>query len=367
MAIEAVSPQTQTASTVFPHLSEFDHEQVVFCNDNDTGLKAIIGIHDTTLGPALGGTRFYNYPNDQDALVDVLRLSRGMTYKAAISGLNLGGGKAVIIGDPRKIKNEGLMRRFGKFVDNLNGKYITAEDVGITVQDMSWVHQETNHVTGIPESIGGSGNPSPVTAYGIYLGMKAAANKKFGSDSLEGKRIIVQGVGSVGSHLINHLNKENAKLFVFDIWEEAVKRAVEATGAKVISAEEVYTTEADIYSPNALGATLNPDTIPQLNVQVVAGGANNQLLDELRDGKALEERGILYAPDFLINAGGLINVYTEIEGYNRERAMDRCEGIYQKTLEVLDYAQENAKAPQAAALELAQQRLQTMARMQRYI
>jgi leucine dehydrogenase len=339
------------------------HEQVVYCHDEATGLRAIIAIHNTVLGPALGGTRFYNYATEAEALTDVLRLSRGMTFKAAVSGLNLGGGKAVIIGDPHRIKNEFLMRRFGKFVDSLAGKYITAEDVNIGVRDMEYVRMETRHVTGIPVSMGGSGNPSPVTAYGVFLGMKAALKYKTGSESLEGKRVIVQGVGSVGTYLCEHLHKAGAKLFVQDVWEPNLQRAANQFGATVVTEADVYTMDADVYAPCALGATLNPDTIPSLNVGIVAGAANNQLLDETRDGNALVQRGILYAPDFLINAGGLINVYTELEGYNKERALERAEGIYASALAVFERADREALTPHEAALSQALARIDAVGRI----
>lgn len=257
--------------SLFEQVSTMGHEQVVFCNDEATGLKAIIGIHNTVLGPALGGTRMWNYASEQEALTDVLRLSRGMTYKAAISGLNLGGGKAVIIGDAEKIKNEALMRRFGRFVDSLGGRYITAEDVNMKTKDMEYVHMETDYVTGIPESMGGSGDPSPVTAYGVYMGVKASAKKVFGSDSLAGKKIAVQGVGQVGMYLTEHLTKEGAQVYITDINENKLKNVAAKTGATVVGMDNIYDLDVDIYSPCALGATINDETIKRLKAKVIAG------------------------------------------------------------------------------------------------
>ncbi|HRO75890.1 MAG TPA: Glu/Leu/Phe/Val dehydrogenase dimerization domain-containing protein, partial [Crocinitomicaceae bacterium] len=243
---------------VIAQLSQFNHEQVLFCNDNETGLKAIIGVHNTTLGPALGGSRMWMYNNEMEALNDVLRLSRGMTYKNSLAGLNLGGGKSVIIGDSRTMKNEAYMRRFGKFVNSLGGKYITAEDVGTSPQDMIWVNMETNHVVGLP---GKSGDPSPVTAYGVYVGMKAAAKEQFGTDSLSGKKISVQGVGHVGEYLVEHLVKEGAEVFITDINRDLLSRISTQYGAKVVGLDEIYDLDVDIYAPCALGATVNDETL----------------------------------------------------------------------------------------------------------
>jgi leucine dehydrogenase len=347
-----------TNTSVFNKVSEHGHEQVVFCNDEATGLKAIIAIHNTTLGPALGGTRMWDYATDEDALVDALRLSRGMTYKAAISGLNLGGGKAVIIGDAAKLKNEALMRRFGKFVDSLGGRYITAEDVNMKTRDMEYVHMETNHVTGLPESMGGSGDPSPMTAYGTYLGIKASVKKVFGNDTLEGKSVMVQGVGQVGMYLVDHLSKEGAKVFISDIDESKLKKIAAKTGAIVVDIEDVYDLDVDIYAPCALGATLNDDTIPRLKARIVAGAANNQLQHEKKHGYMLIDRGITYAPDFLVNAGGLINVSAEYYGpYNRERSYSEAEKIYDACLAILNLAEEESVSTQEAAIMIAKQRI----------
>ncbi|MCB0482596.1 MAG: Glu/Leu/Phe/Val dehydrogenase [Flavobacteriales bacterium] len=341
-----------------------NHEQIVFCQDHSTGLKAIIAIHNTVLGPALGGTRMWNYTNEAEALNDVMRLSRGMTYKAAISGLNLGGGKAVIIGDSRTQKNEALMRRFGKFVDSLAGKYITAEDVGMGPSDMEWIHDETEHVAGLPETFGGGGDPSPVTAYGVYMGMKASANKAYGSDSLSGKKVVVQGAGHVGQYLVDYLVKEGAVVSVCDIFQDRID-AISKThpGVKVIDPASVYDADMDIYAPCALGAILNDETLPKLKCQIIAGAANNQLQDEVKHGKIVTDKGIIYAPDFLINAGGLINCYSELEGYNRERALEKTEKIYNTTLEIINYSNANKVPTYQAANEMAEARIDSIAKI----
>ncbi|MDC0249266.1 NAD(P)-binding domain-containing protein [Flavobacteriales bacterium] len=331
------------------------HEQVVFCQDKATGLKAIIAIHDTTLGPALGGTRMWDYANEEDAIQDVLRLSRGMSFKAAISGLDLGGGKAVIIGDSRTDKTEALMRKFGSFVDSLGGKYITAEDVGMNTKDMEYVRMETKHVTGTPESMGGSGDPSPVTAFGVYMGMKASAKHKWGSDSLYGKIVVVQGIGHVGESLVKHLTEEGANVIVNDINEKKLAEIAQKYKAKIVMGDVIFDLKMDIYAPCALGATVNPDTLSRLKCEIIAGSANNQLAEEARDGKLCSDQGIVYAPDFLINAGGLINVYSEIKGYEREHSWSQTRAIYDTTLEILKKAELEDITTHAAALEIAKQ------------
>ena len=348
---------------VIAKMGEMEHEQVVFCQDKETGLKAIIAIHNTTLGPALGGTRMWNYDNELEALNDVLRLSRGMSYKAAISGLNLGGGKAVIIGDSYTQKTEALFRRFGRFVDSLNGKYITAEDVGISPQDMKYVNMETKHVSGLPKDMGGSGDPSPVTAYGVYMGMKAAAKFKFGDDSLKGKNITVQGVGHVGETLVKHISEEGANVTVADINQDRVKQIAEKYGASVVEGDDIYDVDMDIYAPCALGATVNNNTIERLKCSIIAGAANNQLLDEIKHGEMLMEKGILYAPDFLINAGGLINVYREVEGITEDKAMELTKNIYNTTLDIFKRSSEKNITPHAAAMEIAEARISSMAKL----
>lgn len=351
-------------TSLFGEISKLGHEQVVICNDEATGLRAIIAIHNSVLGPALGGTRMWQYANDQEALTDVLRLSRGMTYKAAISGLHLGGGKAVIIGDASKQKTEAYLRRFGRFVQSLNGRYITAEDVNMKTRDMEHIALETKHVTGLPRFMGGSGDPSPVTAYGTYMGMKAAAKKAFGSDSLANKKIGVQGVGQVGMYLVEHLRKEGAEVFITDIAEQKLKQVSESTGAHVISMDEIYDLDMDIYAPCALGATLNDDTIPRLRCQVVAGAANNQLLDEKKHGYDLIDRGIVYAPDFVINAGGLMNVAGEQRGMVDDEAVKhQAEGIFDTTLAILNLAEEEKINSQEAAIRLAEERIEAIGKV----
>ncbi|WP_029037761.1 Glu/Leu/Phe/Val family dehydrogenase [Salinimicrobium xinjiangense] len=348
--------ELKKAAPVFGQLSFDDHEQVVFCNDKDTGLKAIIGIHNTVLGPALGGTRMWNYNSEWDALNDVLRLSRGMTFKSAVTGLNLGGGKAVIIGDAKTQKTPELMRKFGEFVHSLSGKYITAEDVGMETADMDTVREVTPYVTGISEDKGGAGNPSPVTAYGVYMGMKAAAKFRFGNDDLQGRSVLVEGIGHVGESLVAYLAKEGAKIFISDINEAKLQQVKEIYNAEIFSGD-VYAANVDIYSPCALGATINDNTIERLRAVIIAGAANNQLADDTRHGIVLREKGIVYAPDFLINAGGIINVYAELEGYGRKEIMEKTENIYNTTLEILNSAEANDISTHEAALKVAQQRI----------
>lgn len=335
-------------------MSTMGHEQVLFCSDKTTGLKAIIAIHNTVLGPALGGTRMWAYANEMEALKDVLRLSKGMTYKNSISGLNLGGGKAVIIGDARSMKSEALFRRFGKFVNSLAGNYITAEDVGITPSDMQWVNMETNHVAGLP---GKSGDPSPVTAYGVYMGMKACAKIQFGSDSLEGKVIAVQGVGHVGEYLVKHLSEEKAKVIITDIHEETLQRVAKTYGANVVLPDEIYDVPMDIYAPCAMGATINDLTLSRLNCSIIAGAANNQLSDENIHGLALMNRGIVYAPDFALNAGGVINCFSEVEGLSKEWAHEKAGEIYSTVLSIIKRAKEEGIPTYQIANQMAEERI----------
>jgi len=352
--------------SVFEQISENNHEQVVFCNDPHTGLKAIIAIHNTVLGPAAGGTRMWMYNTEAEALKDVLRLSRGMTYKNAVAGLNIGGGKAVIIGDARKHKSEALFRAFGRFVDSLGGKYITAEDVGIGTQDIEQVAMETKYVSGMPKSLGGSGDPSPVTAYGVYVGMKAAAKKVYGSDSLAGKKVAVQGVGHVGQYLVEHLVKENAQVIISDIYEDRIQALTKQfSGLQVVDKDSIYDADMDIYAPCALGATVNDDTLNRLKCKIIAGAANNQLQDEHRHGDLCGQKGILYAPDFLINSGGIINVYCEISmpHYNADRAYEQTERIYQYTLDIIETAENEKINTHQAAVQLANKRIEAMAKL----
>ncbi len=340
-----------------------NHEQIVFCNDNATGLRAIVAIHNTVLGPSLGGTRMWNYNNEMEALTDVLRLSRGMTYKSSVAGLNLGGGKAVIIGDAKKIKNEALLRRFGKFIDSLGGKYITAEDVAMSSRDMEIIKMETDHVSGLPENMGGSGDPSPVTAYGVYVSMKASAKEAWGSDSLSGKKVLIQGIGHVGEVLLSHLTKEGAKVYINDINEERLKVLAAQYKAEVVSADKMFDLDIDIYAPCALGATINDNTLGKLKCKVICGAANNQLAIEKIHGEAVGKQGILYAPDFVVNAGGIINVFYELEGYNRERAMAHAEKIYDTTFNIFQIAKKEGIPNYMAANRIAEQRIEAIARI----
>lgn len=364
MEFKELEKVSRSVEGIFGTLTQLGHEQVVFCHDEATGLKAIIAIHNTILGPALGGTRMWNYASEQEAITDVLRLSRGMTFKAAISGINLGGGKAVIIGDASTMKTEAFLRRFGKFVNSLNGKYITAEDVNMKTSDMEYMHMETKYVTGLPESMGGSGDPSPVTAYGVYLGMKATAKKVYGQDSLTGKRIGVQGIGQVGKHLVEFLVKEKAEVFITDINTARVNDVVKELGVKAVGQDEIFDLDMDIFAPCALGASINDNTIPRLKCSIIAGAANNQLKDEVKHGYMLVDRSIAYAPDFLINAGGLINVYNEYLGnYNRKRVMEQAEKIYTTCFNTLTFAENEKVSPQEAAIQLAEKRIADIGRI----
>lgn len=361
--VEIKTQEKVREGSIYGQITSLGHEQLVICHDEPTGLKAIIGIHNTVLGPALGGTRMWNYASEAEAITDALRLSRGMTFKAAISGLNLGGGKAVIIGDP-KMKNEAFLRRFGRFINSLGGRYITAEDVNMKTSDMEYIAMETKYVTGLPEVKGGGGDPSPVTAYGTYLGMKAAAKRVYGSDSLQGKKIAVQGIGQVGKYLVEYLVKENATVYITDIFEDKLQKVAKETGATVVDANVVYDLEMDIYAPCALGATVNDQTIDRLKCKIIAGAANNQLQDEEKHGKILMKKGITYAPDFLINAGGLINVYNEyIGGYNRELTYRHAEKIYDICTAILEKSEKERIPAQQAAIEMAWSRIEAMGKV----
>ena len=350
---------------LFGAVTERDHEQLVVCSDKSSGLKALIGIHNTTLGPALGGARMWTYSSDADAMNDVLRLSRGMTYKAAVAGLNLGGGKAVIIGDPHTQKTEQLFRAFGRFVEGLGGRYITAEDVGTSLQEMVWIRSETKYVTGIPVELGGSGDPSPVTAYGTYVGIKACAAVKYGSDSLAGKRVAIQGAGHVASTLARHLHEEGANVIITDIYLDKAKDVAKESNATVVKPEDIYAVDCDIFAPAALGGVINDRTIDLLKCGIIAGPANNQLAEEERHAAALRDRGILFAPDYVINAGGLINVANELEGYSRTRAMAQAQNIYDVLKRILMLASDQNITTTAAANHIAEERIQSVGRTRR--
>jgi leucine dehydrogenase len=345
---------------VIAQMSKYNHEQLLFCNDNATGLKAIIAVHNTVLGPALGGTRMWMYNNEMEALNDVLRLSRGMTYKNSISGLNLGGGKAVIIGDSRSMKSEAMFRRFGKFVESLGGKYITAEDVGIGTSDMVYVNMETNHVVGLP---GKSGDPSPVTAHGVYMGMKACAKEQFGSDSLSGKKIVVQGVGHVGEYLVASLAKEGAKIFISDIHEDTLKRVSSQYGATVVGLDEVYDVDMDIYAPCALGATVNDENLAKLKCSIIAGAANNQLANESIHGVEVMKKGVIYAPDFALNAGGVINCYSEVKGLSSEWALSKADEIYNTISNIVKRSKSENIPTYQIANKMAEERIEAIGKV----
>ncbi|HEY8543977.1 MAG TPA: Glu/Leu/Phe/Val dehydrogenase [Acidimicrobiales bacterium] len=334
-------------------------EQVVFCNHPPSGLRAIIAIHSTTLGPALGGTRFYPYANERDALVDVCRLARGMTYKHAACGNDLGGGKAVILGDPAQLRSEPLLRAYARFVDGLAGRYLTAEDVGTTQADMDLVRRETPYVTGVSESLGGSGDPSPATAWGVLWAMRATAERLWGSSSLAGRHVCISGVGKVGSALAGHLAEEGAKLTVADVDGTKASRVAERHGALVVAPEVAHTVGCDIFAPCALGAVLNRHSIGELGCAAVVGSANNQLETEA-DAVRLAERGILYAPDFVANAGGVINIAEEPNGYDRDRAYQRITGIHATLLDVYARADAERITPSEAANRLAEDRIRAV-------
>ena len=341
---------------IFDTITNTGHEEVVFCHNKDAGLKAIVAIHNTVLGPALGGLRMWPYKTEAEALDDVLRLSRGMTYKNAVAGLNIGGGKAVIIGDPAKDKSEALFRAFGRFVNSLNGRYITAEDVGINVNDMEWVFRETEFVTGVHQVHGGSGDPSPFTAYGTIQGLLAALKYKFGNEDIGKYTYAVQGAGHVGMEFIKLLREHGAKVYVTDIDADLVKSAVENYGCTAVGLDEIYDTDADVYSPCALGGTVNEKTLPRLKCKVICGAANNQLANDAI-GEEVEKRGILYAPDYAVNAGGVMNVSLEIDGYNRERAMRMMRTVYENVGRIFQIAKRDSIPTFKAADRLAEERI----------
>jgi leucine dehydrogenase len=347
---------------IFESIANSGHEQVVFCQSKDAGLKAIIAVHNSVLGPALGGLRMWPYRTETEALNDVLRLSRGMTYKAAVAGLNLGGGKAVIIGDPAKDKSEALFRAFGRFVNSLNGRYITAEDVGIDVNDMEYVLKETEYVTGVHQVHGGSGDPSPFTAYGTVQGLLAALNVRFGDEDVGKYSYAVQGVGHVGLEFVRLLREYGAKVWVTDINQELVQRAADEFGAEAVDLDEIYDVPADVYAPCALGGTVNATTLPRLKCKIICGAANNQLAtDEI--GDEVEKRGILYAPDYAVNAGGLMNVSLEIDGYNRERAMRMMRTIYYTLGKIFQISKRDKIPTYKAADRVAEERINAIGRI----
>lgn len=345
----------------FHEMNLHGHEQVVFNHEPSCGYFGIIAIHDTTLGPSLGGTRVWPYESTNAALNDVLRLSRGMTYKSAVAGLNLGGGKAVIIADPKRADRESLFRAHGRFVESLGGRYITAEDVGTSPQDMEFVKRETKHVAGL---LNLSGDPSPVTGYGVYVGIKAAAKEKWGKDSLAGRRVAVQGAGKVASYLMSHLKDEGAEIVTTDIDTAKVKAAVDNYGARAVGPDEIYDQDVDIFAPCALGGIINDDTLGRLKARVIAGAANNQLAED-RHGHELEAKGFLYAPDYVINGGGVINVYGELQGWTTDRGKRKAQEIYDTLLRVFSIAKRDGIPSFEAADRLAEERIRSVAALKK--
>ena len=356
-----VHPVSAQGMQLFETIAEMGHEQLVLCQDSASGYRGIIAIHSTVLGPALGGTRFWNYATDDEAIVDALRLARGMTYKNAVAGLNLGGGKSVIIGDNKTTHRELLFRAHGRFVESLGGRYITAEDVGTSTADMDFVHMETDYVSGLA---GRSGDPSPVTAHGVFRAIQAAAKERWGTDDVSARTVALQGCGHVGYYLAKELHEAGAKLVVTDIDPERVKRVVNEFGARPVAADEIYSAQADIFAPCALGAIINDKTIPVLKVEIVAGAANNQLLEE-RHGEELEDRDILYTPDYVANAGGVINVYSELAGWTSARSFRKADEIYDTVLRVFAIAKEERIPTYLAADRLAEQRIHAVNAMVR--
>ena len=346
---------------LFDTIAEMGHEQLVVCNDATAGYRGIIAVHSTTLGPALGGTRFWQYASDEEAIVDALRLSRGMTYKNAVAGLNLGGGKSVIIGNNKTADREMIFRAHGRFVESLGGRYITAEDVGTSTADMDFVHMETKNVSGLA---GRSGDPSPVTAHGVFRAIQASAKERWGSDDLTTKTVSLQGAGHVGYYLAKELHTAGAKLIITDIDAERVKAVVSEFGARAVAPDEIYGVQADIFAPCALGGIINDTTIPQLRCEILAGAANNVLLEE-RHGVAIEEKGILYAPDYVANAGGVINVYSELAGWSSARSFRKADEIYDTILKVFSIAKADKIPSYVAADRLAEQRIKAVAGMVR--
>jgi leucine dehydrogenase len=365
MALAATATTEATSSLpVFEALAG-EYEQVVFFHDPRTELRAIVAVHSTTLGPALGGTRFYPFASEAEALRDVLRLARGMTYKAAAAGLDLGGGKAVIIGDPKRIKSEELLRAYGRFIETLGGRYVTAEDIGTDREDMDILRRETRYVTGVSPELGGSGDPSPVTAYGVLLGMHACAEEAWQDHSLKGRRVAVQGVGKVGYHLVKHLVEEGATVVASDVDVDNLARAVRDFGVETADPETIHAVECDIFAPCALGGVINDRSLRELKCRVVAGSANNQLLAP-EHGEALAQQGIVYAPDYVINAGGLINVADELQGYNSERAKARIQHVYRTLREIFSISNEQGISTARAADMFAEDRIGKIGRVRLY-
>ena len=343
-------------NSVFKKIKNDNHEQIVFCNDDKIGLKAIIGIHNTVLGPAIGGTRMWDYISDEEALNDVINLSKAMSYKSSLAGLNAGGGKAVIIGDP-KIKSEKFIKRFGEFINDLNGKYWTAQDVNMTTQDIVWIKEKSKFVVGLPKEHGGLGDSSSPTSLGVYMGIKSAVNHISGNDSLNNKNVLVQGVGNVGRKLVDHLLSENANVFVCEINSKNID-AIRDKKVTIIDPENIYDSHYDIISPCALGGTINIDSLKKINCDIIAGAANNQLQNDNEVPEELNRKNILYIPDFLINAGGIISVYHEqINEINSKKVMEMTELIYDKVNDVIKHSEKNSLSTNSSAIQLAKDRI----------
>jgi leucine dehydrogenase len=351
------------------HFVEFmqanGHQELAVWTDPAVGLKAFIAVHDTTLGPALGGTRIWPHATNDEAIMDVLRLSKAMTYKSAAAGLPLGGGKGLVVADPRTDKTEAMFRSYGRFVDSLDGRYITTEDVGATAREMEWISYETKHVVGLPETMGGSGNPAVVTGFGVYQAMRACALAQWGTDSLQGRTVAMQGFGNVATSLAGHLIGAGAKIIATDIHEAACARAATMEGVQVVEPDAIYEASADIFAPCALGNVLNEQTIPRLQASIVCGAANNQLHQDA-DARRLRERKVLYAPDYIVNAGGVINVYYELgRAYNKEAAMAKAAQIFDTTSLVIQTSREQRITTLAAADTIAERRIASMRKARR--
>ena len=363
--VHAMNKTTQpTLASIFEEMEKFGHEQVIFNYDKATGLKSIIAIHDTTLGPALGGCRMWKYSSEQDAIADALRLSRGMTYKCAVSGETYGGGKAVIWADPHQDKSDELFEAFGTFVETLKGRFYTGTDVGTVGMDFVSAHKQTEYLVGLPEEYGGSGNSAIITAYGVMRGMKATTKEAFGDESLADKTVAVQGLGKVGKLLVQYLLEEGARVIATDIYQDNMDTVkAQFPAVEMVTPEEIYGVPCDIFSPNALGAGLNDTTIPQLQCRAICGAANNVLADK-RHGKMLYDRNILYAPDYVANGGGLIEVADELHGFNKDRAFKKADQIYDILLQIFQISKTEKIPTSDAADRLVERKLETIQRIQ---
>jgi len=352
-------------SSIFSLMTVSDHQNLYFCNDPEVGLKAIVAIHDTTLGPAIGGVRMLPYGSEAEAIEDALRLSKAITYKASLAGLNLGGGSAIIIGNNRNDKTEVLMRRLGKFIEGLNGNFIASIDVGTTQKDLEYIHAETNYVAGLPQSMNGAGDTTMFAARGVFYGIKASIKELYGDDSLAGRKVAVQGVGAVGEQLVAMLRNENARVYVSDMTEERKMKIATKYKAEPIQYSTSYELDVDVYAPCALGGTVNPDTVPKMRCKIIAGSANNQLKDEEATIKLLQEHNILYTPDFLINSGALISCFSELEGYGNDRTESLIRNIYSATRHVLQKSREEGITTYEAAKQLAEKRIVDISKLKR--